>query len=144
MRVSTAEITLCVSHTNNQYQQTMHTPTLNNTHAYEVHVLVLAFSWFQPEREQRAGKTPWWHWLTHFCATLSLMWPAGKPEDTHKHTHTHTWNCLPTYPWGPRGRTTKCCWWLSLSPSHPSVFSFLSFCLRINHLGLCCYLIQLN
>lgn len=137
------------------------------------------FLWLQwpldgprPEREKEAAKTPPWHWLTHFDATLSLMWPAGEPEDTHTHTrkharttastctyaracdHTHTpnWNCLPRGPRGLRGRKKK--------PKNKKQqkllnaasgsfflislhFWFLPLCLKTKYLGLC-YLIQLN
>ena len=96
---------------------------------------------FSLRREKGAGKTPWWHWLTHFYAILSLMWPTGEPERTltilhthtytrartHTHTHTRTWNCLPTNPRGLRKKTTKCCWWLSLSFSSFSAFCFSHF-----------------
>lgn len=127
----TASVNLCINAHIPQIdtnKQSVHTYT---EHTTEVRVWALAFSWFPPEREQGAGKTPWWHWLTHFCGTLSLMWPAVKPEDTHicKYIHvcTHTQLRL-------RGlrEITKCCSWLSLSLfySTSSVFCFSHFVWR--------------
>lgn len=123
------------THTNNKYahKQCIHIYTERTCTQLRFMCLCWPQVGFSLRREKGTGKTPWWHWLTHFHETLSLMWPAGKPEDTHAHTHAHTDThaqtaCLQTLEdWGKK--STKCCWWLSLLliPLH---FLFLSLCLK--------------